>query len=105
MAAMVAWSLAFTAEAHTLIGEERKTRLNPGSRRLPPVEGGTDDPMFGVFAGEQLGGFVGACYLRLHDPRGAQLALQSPRRGSVRARGVVAGSAHISCTRRSLTTW
>jgi hypothetical protein len=32
--------------------------------------------MFGVFAREQLGGFLGSCYLRLGDPRGAQLALQ-----------------------------
>ena len=35
-----------------------------------------DDPMFRVFGREQLGGFVGACQLRLHDPTGAEAALQ-----------------------------
>jgi hypothetical protein len=33
------------------------------------------DPMLGLFAREQLGGF-GACRLHLRDPRGAKIALQ-----------------------------
>ncbi len=36
--------------------------------------------MFGVFSREQLGGFVGACHLRLNDPSGAQVALQETAR-------------------------
>jgi hypothetical protein len=39
-----------------------------------------DDPMFAVFSREQLGGFVGACGLRLHDPTGAEAALQDSAR-------------------------
>jgi hypothetical protein len=75
------WSLAFMAEAHALLGEERKTKLtlDRADSHLSKVT--SDDPMLGVFAREQLGGFVGACYLRLHDPRGAQLALQESAQG------------------------
>jgi hypothetical protein len=36
--------------------------------------------MFGVFGREQLGGFVGACLLRLNDPTGAEAALQDSAR-------------------------
>jgi hypothetical protein len=36
--------------------------------------------MFGIFAREQLGGFVGACHLRLNDPSAAQVALQKTAR-------------------------
>jgi hypothetical protein len=32
--------------------------------------------MIGVFGREQLGGFVGACHLRLNDPSGAASALE-----------------------------
>ena len=39
-----------------------------------------DDPMFGVFGREQLGGFVGACQLRLNDPRSAEAALRDSAR-------------------------
>jgi hypothetical protein len=39
-----------------------------------------DDPMFAVFSREQLGGFVGACLLRLNDPTGAEAALQDSAR-------------------------
>jgi hypothetical protein len=70
------WSLAFAAEAHALLGEERKTKLTLDRADFHLSKTAADDPMFGVFAREQLGGFVGACYLRLHDPREAQLALQ-----------------------------
>ena len=35
--------------------------------------------MFGILR-EQLGGFVGACQLRLNDPRGAEAALQDSAR-------------------------
>jgi hypothetical protein len=70
------WSSAFAAEAHALLGEERKARLllDRADSHLSRVA--ADDPMFGVFAREQLGGFVGACHLHLRDPRGALLALQ-----------------------------
>jgi hypothetical protein len=56
------WSLAFMAEAHALLGEERKTKLtlDRADSHLSKVT--SDDPMLGVFAREQLGGFVGACY-------------------------------------------
>jgi hypothetical protein len=69
------WSLAFTAEVHALLGEERKAKLALDRADVHLSKAAPDDPMFGVFAREQLGGFVGACHLHLHDPRGAQLAL------------------------------
>jgi hypothetical protein len=75
------WASAFAAEAHALVGEERKARLllERADSHLSKVT--ADDPMFGVFGREQLGGFVGACHLRLNDPTGAESALQdSPRR-------------------------
>jgi hypothetical protein len=70
------WSMAFAAEAHALLGEERNAKLALDGADLHLSKAAPDDPMFGVFAREQLGGFVGACYLHLRDPRGAQLALQ-----------------------------
>jgi hypothetical protein len=70
------WSLAFTAEAHAQLGAERKAKLTLDRADLHLSKAAPDDPMFGVFAREQLGGFVGACYLRFHDPRSGQLALQ-----------------------------
>jgi hypothetical protein len=70
------WSLAFAAEAHALLGEERKARLALDRADIHLSKAAPGDPIFGVFAREQLGGFVGACHLHLRDPRGAQLALQ-----------------------------
>jgi hypothetical protein len=70
------WSLAFTAEAYALLGDERKTRLSLDRADFHLSKAALDDPMFGVFAREQLGGFAGACHLHLNDPRGAQLALR-----------------------------
>jgi hypothetical protein len=74
------WSAAFAAEAHALLGEERKARLllERADAHLSKVT--ADDPMFGVFGREQLGGFVGACSLRLHGPTGAEAALQESAR-------------------------
>jgi tetratricopeptide (TPR) repeat protein len=74
------WSSAFAAEAHALLGEERnaKLMLDRADSHLSRVA--ADDPMFGIFAREQLGGFVGACHLHLRDPRRAQLALQESAR-------------------------
>jgi hypothetical protein len=74
------WSAAFAAEAHALLGEERKARLllERADAHLSKVT--ADDPMFAVFSREQLGGFVGACSLRLHDPTGAEAALQDSAR-------------------------
>jgi hypothetical protein len=49
--------------------------------------------MLDVFSREQLGGFVGACHLRLNDPTGAEAALQdSVRRlggGKEKHKGVI----------------
>jgi hypothetical protein len=70
------WSLAFTAEAHALLGEEREAKLALDRADLHLSKAAPDDPMFGVFSREQLGGFVGACHLLLRNPKGAQLALQ-----------------------------
>jgi hypothetical protein len=70
------WSLAFTAEAHALLGEERNAKLALDRADLHLSKAAPDDPMFGVFSREQLGGFVGACHLHLRNPKGAQLALQ-----------------------------
>jgi len=74
------WSAAFAAEAHALLGEERKARLllERADAHLSKVT--ADDPMFAVFSREQLGGFVGACSLRVHDPTGAEAALQDSAR-------------------------
>jgi hypothetical protein len=74
------WSSAFAAEAHALLGEERKAKLllERVDAHLSKVT--ADDPMIGVFGREQLGGFVGACYLRLNDPTGAASALQDSAR-------------------------
>jgi hypothetical protein len=70
------WSLAFGAEAHALCGEERKARLLLDRAAFHLSNVAADDPMFGAFTSDQLGGFVGVCHLRLGDPRGAQAALQ-----------------------------
>jgi hypothetical protein len=74
------WSSAFAAEAHALLGEERKARLLLERADFHLSKVTADDPMFGVFGREQLGGFVGACHLRLHDPTGAESALQASAR-------------------------
>jgi hypothetical protein len=87
------WSSAFAAEAHALVGEERKARLllERADSHLSKVT--ADDPMLDVFSREQLGGFVGACHLRLNDPTGAEAALQdSVRRlggGKEKHKGVI----------------
>jgi hypothetical protein len=70
------WSAAFAAEAHALLGAERKARLLLERADFHLSKVAADDPMVGVFGREQLGGFVGACHLRLHDPAGAESALQ-----------------------------
>jgi len=70
------WSSAFAAEAHALLGEERKARLLLERADFHLSKVAADDPMFGVFGREQLGGFVGACHLRFNDPSGAEAALQ-----------------------------
>jgi hypothetical protein len=74
------WSAAFAAEAHALLDEERKARLllERADAHLSKVT--ADDPMFTVFSREQLGGFVGACLLRLNDSTGAEAALQDSAR-------------------------
>src|SRR5215203_5627467 len=74
------WSSAFAAEAHALVGEERKARLLLEHADFHLSKATAADPMFGVFSREQLGGFVGACHLRLHDPTGAEAALQDSAR-------------------------
>jgi hypothetical protein len=74
------WSAAFAAEAHTLLGEERKARLLLERADFHLSKVTADDPMFGVFGRDQLGGFVGACQLRLNDPMGAEAALQDSMR-------------------------
>ena len=74
------WSAAFAAEAHALLGEERKAKLLLERTDLHLSRVTADDPMFGIFGREQLGGFVGACHLRLNDPNGAQSALQDSAR-------------------------
>jgi len=91
------WSLAFTAEAHALLGEERKAKLALDRADIHLSKAAPSDPMFGVFAREQLGGFVGACHLQLQDPRGAQLALQESARslgmGKEKHKSVILGDA------------
>jgi hypothetical protein len=74
------WSAAFAAEAHALLGEERKARLLLEGADFHLSKVTADDPLFGVFDREQLGGFVGACLLRLKDPTGAEAALKDSAR-------------------------
>jgi hypothetical protein len=74
------WSAAFAAEAHALVGEERKARLLLERADFHLSKVTAEDPMFRVFDREQLGGFVGACQLRLNDPAGAEAALQESAR-------------------------
>jgi hypothetical protein len=74
------WSSAFAAEAHALLGAERKARLLLERADFHLSKVTADDPMVGVFGREQLGGFVGACQLRLNDPAGAEAALQESAR-------------------------
>jgi len=74
------WSSAFAAEAHALLGAERKARLLLERADFHLSKVTADDPMIGVFGREQLGGFVGACQLRLNDPAGAEAALQESAR-------------------------
>ena len=74
------WSLAFTAEAHALLGEERNAKLALDRADFHLSKAAADDPMSGVFARGQLGGFVGVCHLHLSDPRAAQVALQESAR-------------------------
>jgi hypothetical protein len=45
-----------------LVGEERKTKRTLDRADFHLSKAAADDPLFGVFAREQLGGFVGACY-------------------------------------------
>jgi hypothetical protein len=74
------WSAAFAAEAHALVGEERKARLLLERADFHLSKVTADDPMFGIFGREQLGGFVGACSLRLNNFTGAEAALQDSAR-------------------------
>jgi hypothetical protein len=71
----LSWT-AFAAEAHALLGEERKARLLLEDADFHLSKVTADDPMFGIFGRDQLGGFVGACLLRLKDPTGAEAALK-----------------------------
>jgi hypothetical protein len=84
-----------TAEAHALLGEERNARLALDRADFHLAKAAADDPMFGVFAREQLGGFVGACHLHLRDPRGALLTLRESARtlgaGKEKHKSVVLG--------------
>jgi hypothetical protein len=74
------WSSAFAAEAHALVGAERKARLLLERADFHLSKVTADDPMFGLFGRDQLGGFVGACQLRLNDPGAAEAALQESAR-------------------------
>jgi hypothetical protein len=68
-----AWALAGVADAR--LGHERPARvaLDRASVHMAKVQ--PDDPIFGVFTTEELGGFRGACHLYLSDPKGAQVVL------------------------------
>jgi hypothetical protein len=70
------WSCALLAEAYADLGEERRARLALDRANVHLTRVAPDDPFYGVFGREQLGGFIGVCHLRLHDPKGAQAALQ-----------------------------
>jgi hypothetical protein len=70
------WSCALAAEAYADLGEERRARLALDRANAQLMRVAADDPLYGVFGREQLGGFIGVCHLRLHHPKGAQAALQ-----------------------------
>jgi hypothetical protein len=74
-----------------LVRRKARLLLERADHHLSKVT--ADDPMFGVFSREQLGGFVGACQLRLHDLTGAEAALQDSARrlggGKEKHKGVI----------------
>jgi hypothetical protein len=74
------WSCALAAEAYADLGEERRARLALDRANAQLMRVAADDPLYGVFGREQLGGFIGVCHLRLHHPKGAQAALQQTAR-------------------------
>jgi hypothetical protein len=86
------------AEAHALVGAEGKARLLLERADFHLSKVTADDPMVGVFGRDQLGGFVGACQLRLDDPTGAEAALQDS------ARRLGAGKKHRSVILADLST-
>ena len=64
------WSCALAAEAYADLGEERSVRLALDRANAQLMRVAADDPLYGVFGREQLGGFIGVCHLRLHHPKG-----------------------------------
>jgi len=86
------------AEAHALVGAEGKARLLLERVDFDLSKVTADDPMVGVFGRDQLGGFVGACQLRLDDPTSAEAALQDS------ARRLGAGKKHRSVILADLST-
>jgi hypothetical protein len=86
------------AEAHALVGAEGKARLLLERADFHLSKVTADDPMVGVFGRDQLGGFVGACQLRLDDPTSAEAALQDS------ARRLGAGKKHRSVILADLST-
>jgi len=99
------WSLAFGAEAHALRHEEREAMLLLDRAAFHLSNVAADDPMFGAFTREQLGGFIGVCHLRLSDPRSAQSVLQKTARslgpGREKHKSVILGDLSTAFVLRS----
>jgi hypothetical protein len=53
------WSCALAAEAYADLGEERSARLALDRANAHLTRVAADDPLYGVFGREQLGGFIG----------------------------------------------
>ncbi len=74
------WASAFTGEAYALRGRERESRRAMEHAALHLTTATADDPLWGLFSVEQLGGFTGVNYLHLGDPKRAQPVLEATAR-------------------------
>jgi hypothetical protein len=64
------WSCALAAEAYADLGEERSARLALDRANAHLTRVAADDPLYGVFGREQLGGFIGSAISACMIPRG-----------------------------------
>ena len=73
---IAAWASGVAAEFRALLREERpfKLALDRAGAHFERVT--PDDPVLGVYRGEQLGGFEGVCNLYIGDFAGARQALE-----------------------------
>jgi hypothetical protein len=88
------WSF-FLAEVYASFGQERAANLALDRADVHLARVAEDDPAFGLFHREQLGGFIGTCHLCLNDAKAAEISLRETLltlgSGKERHRSVVLG--------------